>query len=321
MDTFKEREDELLENLGVQKAANENLKEKLKKMRTYARKARNMALDYFPPNEELPEILTKDLSVFLEDAENESVIQFLEFEVRSLREKTKKLQFELDRLKGADIRPAPGSFYATLVNPENATATGKVSVATMRPGARGTVSNLGNSGNIDNLSEKEIQKRILEEIQKLGRDNNGRMVKESSGGVSGVGGKSAAVMNAGMVKEMERLKSENSLLSAENKRLKSTINETALSDIKIADDPENQRALKMKISFLQKTIESLEKERSELNMRCTMAEEQLKNFQEMFNTTTQGYQKKILELNKRLEAANLRINQEYMNANYGDEED
>ena len=35
----------------------------------------------------------------------------------------------------------------------------------------------------------------------------------------------------------------------------------------------------------------------------------------MFNTTTQGYQKKILELNKRLEAANLRLNQEYINSN------
>ena len=49
----------------------------------------------------------------------------------------------------------------------------------------------------------------------------------------------------------------------------------------------------MKINFLEKSIEQIEKERSELNLRCTMAEEQLKNFQEMFNTTTQGYQKKI----------------------------
>ncbi len=31
-----------------------------------------------------------------------------------------------------------------------------------------------------------------------------------------------------------------------------------------------------------------------------MAEEQLKNFQELMNTTTQQYQKKILELNKRV---------------------
>ena len=104
-------------------------------------------------------------------------------------------------------------------------------------------------------------------------------------------------------------------LNEENKRLKTIINENTVNDIQKTNEPDNPKAMKMKINFLEKTIEQLEKERSELNMRCTMAEEQLKNFQEMFNTTTQGYQKKILELNKRLEAANLRLNQEYLNSN------
>ena len=70
MKTFTDRENQLMEDLGVQKAENENLREKLKKMRTYARKARNIALDYYPPNEELPEMLTKDLEAFFQDAEN-----------------------------------------------------------------------------------------------------------------------------------------------------------------------------------------------------------------------------------------------------------
>ena len=99
MKTFTDRENQLMEDLGVQKAENENLREKLKKMRTYARKARNIALDYYPPNEELPEMLTKDLEAFFQDAENESVIQFLEFEIRSLRESNKKLEYENNRLK------------------------------------------------------------------------------------------------------------------------------------------------------------------------------------------------------------------------------
>ena len=42
MKTYTDRETELMENLGVEKAKTENLKEKLKKMRTYARKARNL---------------------------------------------------------------------------------------------------------------------------------------------------------------------------------------------------------------------------------------------------------------------------------------
>ena len=95
MKTYTDRENELMENLGVQKASNENLKEKLKKMRTYARKARNIALDFYPPNEELPEMLTKDLNTFLEDAENESVIQFLEYEIRELRERIKNYNLKL----------------------------------------------------------------------------------------------------------------------------------------------------------------------------------------------------------------------------------
>ena len=114
MKTYTDRETELMENLGVEKAKTENLKEKLKKMRTYARKARNIALDYFPANEELPEMLTKDLNTFLEDAENESVIQFLEFEIRSLRERNKKLEYENNRIK-EEYRVTMGGANATKI--------------------------------------------------------------------------------------------------------------------------------------------------------------------------------------------------------------
>ena len=63
---------------------------------------------------------------------------------------------------------------------------------------------------------------------------------------------------------------------------------------------ENPKTLKQKIGFLEKTIQQLEKERSELNVRATMAEEQLKNLQEFMNATSQQYQRKILELSKRV---------------------
>jgi hypothetical protein len=67
---------------------------------------------------------------------------------------------------------------------------------------------------------------------------------------------------------------------------------------------DNSPALKQKIYFLEKTISQLEKERSELSVRATMAEEQLKSFQELMNSTTGQYQKKILELNKRVRKSN-----------------
>jgi hypothetical protein len=63
---------------------------------------------------------------------------------------------------------------------------------------------------------------------------------------------------------------------------------------------DNPRALKQKVTFLEKTIQQLEKERSELSVRATMAEEQLKNLQEFMNATSQQYQRKILELSKRV---------------------
>jgi len=306
MKTYTDRENELMENLGVQKASNENLKEKLKKMRTYARKARNIALDFYPPNEELPEMLTKDLNTFLEDAENESVIQFLEYEIRELRERNKKLQFEIDRLK-SEFRGAPSTNY----NP-NATSPGNANNPPM--GTRvGMMTSTNNRipppgvPNIDNLSEREIQKKILEEINNLKKNNNGQFPGQQSP-------TSMIPNNNELNQEISRLKDEINRLTEENRSLKTTINDTALSDIQTTADLNNPKAMRIKINFLEKTIEQLEKERSELNMRCTMAEEQLKNFQEMFNSTTQGYQKKILELNKRLEASNLRLNQDYLGA-------
>ena len=313
--TFTDRENELLENLGIEKAQNENLREKLKKMRTYARKARNIALDYYPSNEELPEMLTKDLNTFLEDAENESVIQFLEFEIRTLRERNKKLEFEINRLKN-DYRTTNNNM--TMNNKPN-TLTGGISFNNTMPNPINN-NNINNVNNgpvgsnipIDNLSDREIQKKILEEINNLKKDNITLKTPQ-------IQNDNNIIQNNNI--EINRLKNDNMKLIEENKRLKTLINETSVNDINETNQPENPKSLKMKIKFLESTIENLEKERSELNMRCTMAEEQLKNFQEMFNTTTQGYQKKILELNKRLEAANLRLNQGYINANINNNND
>jgi Skp family chaperone for outer membrane proteins len=50
-------------------------------------------------------------------------------------------------------------------------------------------------------------------------------------------------------------------------------------------------------------MRQLEKERSELSVRATMAEEQLKNLHEQMNTSIQNYQRKISELKKALQDA------------------
>ena len=52
--------------------------------------------------------------------------------------------------------------------------------------------------------------------------------------------------------------------------------------------------------LLESSIKDLEKERSELTVRATMAEQQLKTLQDYFKRTTQEYQAKIVELKRRI---------------------
>ena len=60
----------------------------------------------------------------------------------------------------------------------------------------------------------------------------------------------------------------------------------------------NPRNLQQKVKYLEEVLKKLERERSELSVRATMAEEQLKNLQDHMNSSIQNYQRKISELNK-----------------------
>ena len=84
------------------------------------------------------------------------------------------------------------------------------------------------------------------------------------------------------------------------------INDASL--IKDEQVQENPKYLKQKILFLEKSVQQLEKERSEFSVRATMAEEQLNSLQEHMSENTKQYQKKILELSKKLEASDIKGN-------------
>ena len=60
----------------------------------------------------------------------------------------------------------------------------------------------------------------------------------------------------------------------------------------------NPRNLQQKVKYLEEVLKKLERERIELSVRATMAEEQLKNLQDHMNSSIQNYQRKISELNK-----------------------
>ena len=210
-------------------------------------------------------MLIKDLNTFLEDAENESVIQFLEYEIRELRERNKKLQFEIDRIKGYYRMPASTNYNpnnSIMANAPMSTKIGMIS-GTMKSTTRVPPPGLPN---IYNLPVKEIQKKILKEINNLKNINSGQFPNRNAP-------MNMMPNNNELNQEIIRLKNEINRLDEENKILKMAINDNTLKDIESTTDFNNPKAMKMKIQFLEETIEELEKERSELNMRCTMAEE------------------------------------------------
>jgi predicted nucleic acid-binding Zn-ribbon protein len=59
------------------------------------------------------------------------------------------------------------------------------------------------------------------------------------------------------------------------------------------------KQLKQRIIYLEAAVRDLEKERSELTVRATMAEQQLKTLQECFKKTTQDYERKLNDLKKK----------------------
>jgi hypothetical protein len=222
--SYTDRENELIEQLGMEKAKTENLKEKLKKMRTFGRKLRNIALDYYPVNEELPELLTKDINIFMEDPENESVIQFLEFEIRTLRERNKKIEFEMNRLREEykvspyDEYKQPKTMMSQNIRYNNYDSQNQMAASMMNnPASTNNLYNntqmpsnyqLNNQPNMSGINlntntqinDVDIQRRLLDEIEKL---KNARPFSSS--------------------KEIEKLKQENSQLIEETKKLRQMV--------------------------------------------------------------------------------------------------
>eukprot|EP00742_Colponemidia_sp_Colp-10_P005817 GILJ01006221.1.p1 GENE.GILJ01006221.1~~GILJ01006221.1.p1 ORF type:complete len:903 (-),score=202.66 GILJ01006221.1:186-2612(-) len=105
-------------------------------------------------------------------------------------------------------------------------------------------------------------------------------------------------------KEVMVLKEENAKLQVKIRELEQTAGQgggfTAANSNTTSTGTGAERLLKQKIVFLENTIKDLEKERSELTVRATMAEEQLSQLQEHMNSTISNYQKKLVEMKKQV---------------------
>lgn len=116
--------------------------------------------------------------------------------------------------------------------------------------------------------------------------------------------------------DVESLRKERNELREEIRKLhqdmrKGTPNEKALQDEinklrrkAIEFDPVpsgNSKNMQQKMQYLEEVLKKLERERSELSVRATMAEEQLKNMQDHMNSSIQNYQRKIAELTRTIQ--------------------
>ena len=104
--------------------------------------------------------------------------------------------------------------------------------------------------------------------------------------------------NRRLLHEMRRTTPNEQAKSSEIDRLKRKISEYEQAT---TSNNGNPRQLQQKIAYLEEVLKKLERERSELSVRATMAEEQLKNLQSHMESSVQNYQKKISELAKQLQ--------------------
>eukprot|EP01017_Pseudomicrothorax_dubius_P051103 TRINITY_DN9773_c0_g1_i1.p1 TRINITY_DN9773_c0_g1~~TRINITY_DN9773_c0_g1_i1.p1 ORF type:complete len:111 (+),score=46.13 TRINITY_DN9773_c0_g1_i1:64-396(+) len=99
----------------------------------------------------------------------------------------------------------------------------------------------------------------------------------------------------GMLKDSKKY--DSFVLKKDNERLEKMLKDYESRD-SVGPASGEAKSLKAKVVFYEKTVKQLEKERSELMVRATMAEEQLRSLQDNMTKLTQDYQRKIVELKK-----------------------
>ncbi|KRX05294.1 P-loop containing nucleoside triphosphate hydrolase [Pseudocohnilembus persalinus] len=266
--TYTEKEIELNEKLEQTKRQKSHISTELKALKNYARQLKYLAEDWAPIGVPLPEILIKSAPVNIDDAFTQNGGGGDQEEIDRLRRKNRKLEEDLKIMQDQ-------------------------------------LQNNVKSSSVD------IQSRLMNEIQTLKGEPD---ILRRPG---------SSTANA------EQLRRERNDLQEENRRLINMLKDNKKWDIYLLQR-DNERLLKtvkeienggpvgptsgggdhqlrQKISYYEKTIKQMEKERSELMVRATMAEEQLNSMQEHLSKTTLDYQKKIVELKK----SNARTGQPY----------
>ena len=207
----------------------------------------------------MPEVLIAPPPILLEEEEKSLAQKAQGYELERLRAKNSQLENEVKALHSQLV--TLGESY--LKSPKDPKQQILSEIEFLKGNSR------PNTSDIEVIRKERNQLR--EENRKLHQDMREFKVRGGSEFVS--------------QSEVERLKKK--ILELEQNNANSGNNTSG-----------NSRNLLQKIGYLEDVLKKLERERSELSVRATMAEEQLKNMQEHMNNTIQNYQKKIAEFKK-----------------------
>ena len=260
--TYNEKEIELTEKLNNEMGKNAQNLKVIRGLRSYARSLKNLAEDWAPLGHPLPEVLVLPPPILLDNQDSDPTTQLYKQELERIKLRNMHLEQEVKTLQNQ------------------------------------VVSNVEDFSQMARKRDTGVQQKLMNEIEYL--KGNSRP------GTS----------------DIEVLRKERNELREEIRRMhqdmrRGTPNEKALQDEisrlkKKVNDYEqgnnlqnsrsisnsNPKNIQQKMQYLEEVLRKVEKERSELSVRATMAEEQLKNLQDHMNSSIQNYQRKIAELNR-----------------------
>ena len=260
--TYNEKEVELTEKLNNELGKNAQNLKVIRGLRSYARSLKNLAEDWAPLGHPLPEVLILPPPILLDNQDTDPTTKLYKQELERVKLRNMHLEQEVKTLQSQVLSDAE------------------------------------NFSKIGRGRDSGVQQKLMNEIQYL-KGNNSRP------GTSDV---------EALRKERNELREEIRKLHQDMRR--GTPNEKALQDEivklrrKVGENEQGgysreqgppPKNLQQKMQYLEEVLKKLERERSELSVRATMAEEQLKNLQDHMNSSIQNYQRKIAELNRTIQ--------------------
>lgn len=248
---YNEKEMQLKERLNRELAKNSQNLKVIRGLRAYARSLKNLAEDWAPLGQQLPDVLILPPPLLLDNDEPDATSNLYKQELQRVTLRNQNLEQEIRALQTQLLSGAPKGYGQDPDFQKKLMTEIQYLKGSSRPG----------TSDIEQLRKERNELR--EEIRKLHQ-------------------------------EMRKGTPNQQALQEEVQRLRKRLNDGGVNE-------SGSKGSNQKVAYLEEVLRKLERERSELSVRATMAEEQLKNLQEHMNSSIQNYQRKIAELNRMIQ--------------------